>query len=225
VIVLPGEYVRSARPIPASNKSQSGTPMVLYAGRHIPEKRVPAIVPALAEARKQVPGLRGIILGDGPDRGAVLRAIDQRGLGESVQAPGFVESVAVEALLSQALCLLLPSRREGYGLVVIEAASHGTPSIVVAGADNAAVELVSDGENGVIAPSASASDLAAAIVRIQSAPTAMREDTSKWFSRNVERLSMETSLDILAALYEVGEREPSEAERFRRLRRAQSERA
>jgi glycosyltransferase involved in cell wall biosynthesis len=217
VIVLPGEYVPSTHPIPNPSKSQAGGPLVLYAGRHIPEKRVPAIVPALAEAGKQIPGLRGIILGDGPDRGAVLRAIDECGLGKSVQAPGFVESDMVEALLSQALCLLLPSRREGYGLVVIEAASHGTPSIVVASADNAAVELISDGENGVIAPSASALDLAAAIVRIHSAPRAMRERTSGWFSRNVERLSMEASLDILTALYKDGEREKSGFERFGNL--------
>ena len=49
------------------------------------------------------------------------------------------------------MCLVLPSRREGYGLVVIEAAAHGTPSVVVADPDNAAVELVTEGVNGFIA--------------------------------------------------------------------------
>jgi len=39
--------------------------------------------------------------------------------------------------------------------VVIEAAAHGTPAVVVAGPDNAAAELVSEGENGFVAPSAS----------------------------------------------------------------------
>jgi glycosyltransferase involved in cell wall biosynthesis len=221
VIVLPGEYVRSAHPIPDSRRSQTAGPLVVYAGRHIPEKRVPAIVPALAEAGRQIPGLRGIILGDGPERGQVLRAIDEYGIGESVQAPGFVESDTVEGLLAEALCLLLPSRREGYGLVVIEAASHGTPSIVVASADNAAVELISDGENGVVAPSASASDLAAAIVRIHSAPRAMREGTSKWFSRNVEQLSIEASLDLLTALYKKAEPETSGFQKSGNLDRTQ----
>ena len=46
---------------------------------------------------------------------------------------------------------MLPSRREGYGLVVIEAAARGTPVVVVAGPDNAAVELVAEGENGFVA--------------------------------------------------------------------------
>ena len=42
-------------------------------GRHIPEKRVPALVPALALARERIPELRGEILGDGPEREEVLR--------------------------------------------------------------------------------------------------------------------------------------------------------
>ena len=69
-----------------------------------------------------------------------------------------------EAAIARALCLLLPSRREGYGLVVIEAAPHGTPSVVVAGEDNAAVELIADGLNGYVAPPAPRRTLAAAIV-------------------------------------------------------------
>ena len=65
--------------------------------------------------------------------------------------------------MGRAMCMVLPSRREGYGLVVIEAAARGTPSVVVEGPDNAAVELIEEGVNGVVAASASAEDLAAAI--------------------------------------------------------------
>ena len=46
--------------------------------------------------------------------------------------------------------MLLSSSREGYGMVVVEASAHATPSIVVAADDNAAVELIEDGVNGVI---------------------------------------------------------------------------
>ena len=77
--------------------------------------------------------------------------------------PGFVASEAVDAAIARAMCLLLPSRREGYGLVVVEAASHGTPSVVVAGEDNAAVELIEEGVNGFVAASDAPDDLAAAI--------------------------------------------------------------
>ena len=46
------------------------------------------------------------------------------------------------------LCVLAPSRREGYGMVVVEASARATPSIVIAGADNAAIELRRRGVNG-----------------------------------------------------------------------------
>jgi glycosyltransferase involved in cell wall biosynthesis len=95
----------------------------------------------------------------------------------------------------------LPSRREGYGLVVLEAAARGTPSIVVAAPDNAAVELVEDGENGFISRSASPEDLAAAIVRVSDAGQELRTATSAWFARNAERLSLAHSLDIVLAAY------------------------
>ena len=97
--------------------------------------------------------------------------------------------------------MLLPSRREGYGLVVLEAASRGTPSVVVADPDNAAVELVAEGENGFIAPSASPEDLAEAILRIHAAGPSLRESTAKWFARNAERFSLRRTLDVLARAY------------------------
>lgn len=175
--------------------------LVVFAGRHIPEKRVPALVPALGRARELVPGLRGVIFGDGPERGDVLEAIATGGLGDVVEAPGFVDGSRVEDALGRGLCMALPSRREGYGLVVLEAAARGTPSVVVDEPDNAAVELVSDGENGVVAPSASPEDLAAAIERVHEGGSALRASTLAWFERNRERLSLEGSLAAVAERY------------------------
>ena len=63
--------------------------------------------------------------------------------------------------------MVLPSRREGYGLVVVEACAAGTPCVVVADPDNAAIELIEEGVNGFVAPSASPEDLAAAITRVR----------------------------------------------------------
>jgi glycosyltransferase involved in cell wall biosynthesis len=173
----------------------------VFAGRHIPEKRVPALVPALAVARRAAPELRGRILGDGPERGAVLEAIAAAGLGDAVQAPGFVDGEVVDEALGRALCMVLPSRREGYGMVVVEAASRGTPSVVVAAPDNAAVELVDEGENGFVAPSASPEDLAQAILRVRDAGHALRESTAAWYAANAVRLSLAASLDTVARAY------------------------
>ena len=120
---------------------------------------------------------------------------------DAVDVPGFVSTGEVEELLGRALCMLLPSRREGYGLVVIEAAARGTPSIVVAGPDNAAVELISEGENGFVAPSAAPQDLAAAIVRVCHAGSGAATSTADWFAANAQRLSLGHSLEVVLEAY------------------------
>jgi len=158
-------------------------------------------VPALAEARRQLPGLRAEIYGDGPERSEVLRLRAQHGLDDAIEVPGFVAAEQVDGALRRALCLVLPSRREGYGMVVIEAACQGTPSVVVAGPDNAAVELVSEGENGFVAASASPQDIAAAIARVEAAGEDLRSSTSAWFSRNARRLSLAASLERVLESY------------------------
>ena len=210
VTVLGGAYHGPLSPVVA----RPAEPVVVFAGRHIPEKRVPAIPPAIAAARAQVPTLRGEILGDGPDRVNVLAAIREARMEGTVEAPGFVSTEHVDSALGRSLCLLLPSRREGYGLVVVEAAARGTPSVVVRGEDNAATELVEDGENGVVAASASPEELAAAIVRIHAGGTALRQRTRAWFERNAHRVSVDSSLATVAAAY----RAPGAGDRARRGR-------
>ena len=175
--------------------------VVVFAGRHIPEKRAGTIVPAVALARQRLPSLRAVIFGDGPERPAILEAIAEAGIQEAVDVPGFVERERIDRCLGASLAMILPSSREGLGMVVVEAASRGTPSIVVAGPDNASSELVEDGTNGVIAPSASAEDLAAAIVRVREGGEDMRQSTAEWFRANANRLSLSRSLDRVAASY------------------------
>jgi glycosyltransferase involved in cell wall biosynthesis len=79
-------------------------------------------------------------------------------------------------------------------MVVVEAAALGTPSVVVSAPDNAATDLISEGENGYVARSAAPADLAAAIERVHSEGHALRERTAAWFAANAERLSIESSL-------------------------------
>jgi glycosyltransferase involved in cell wall biosynthesis len=194
---LEGQY---AGP-PAPAEPLAARPVAVFAGRHIPEKRVPTLVPALARAREQIPELRGEIYGDGPERERVLAAIAAAGIGGYVTAPGFVEQRVLEHALATALCVVLPSRREGYGLIIVESAARGVPSVVVAGPDNAATELVDEGANGFVAPSAEAGDLAAALVRVYNAGPELRRSTVEWFRRNAERLSLERSLQVVLREY------------------------
>ena len=184
---------------PARAPAEEREPLVLFAGRHIPEKRADVVPTAVAAARRSVPGLRGLILGDGPERGKVLQAIADAGAAEFVDAPGFVSADEVRDAFARASCHVLPSAREGYGLVVIEAAAAGTPTVVVAGPDNAAAELIEEGVNGYVA--ASADDLPAAIARVHEAGPELRRRTADWFTANAKSLSAAESAKQIAAEY------------------------
>jgi glycosyltransferase involved in cell wall biosynthesis len=197
VTVLRGLYadtIAPATPRPADA-------VVVFAARLIPEKQVTLGVAAIALAAPRIEGLRGEFFGDGPDRAALDAAIAEHGLQEIVSAPGFADAETLDAEMRRALCVLLPSRREGYGLVVVEAAARGTPSVVVAGDDNAATELIEEGVNGTIAPVADPQALAAAIVRIHEAGIGLRESTVKWFAQNAEALSLDSSLRTVLDSY------------------------
>ena len=185
----------------AADDAIQAEPIIVFAGRHIPEKRAAAIVPAVALAREDLPELRAVIFGDGPERGRILRLIKGHGLCGVVEAPGFDEAEHVHETLRGALCLLHPSAREGYGIVVVEAAALGTPTVVVDGPDNAAVELVEDGKNGFVAGSAEPRELADAILRINAAGPSLRASTLRWFRENRTRLSLDSSIEKLLAVY------------------------
>jgi glycosyltransferase involved in cell wall biosynthesis len=185
-----------ARPVPSARE-----PLVVFAGRHIAEKRTPAIPAIVAAARERVPGLRARVFGDGPQRTELLREIDRLGLRGVVEAPGFVDGAVVDDALARATCLLLPSSREGYGLVVIEAASAGTPSVVVEGEDNAAVELIAVGVNGHIAASADPADVAAAIAAVHEQGEALRQRTAAWFAQAAPTLTAAASARTVLEIY------------------------
>ncbi|MGH2871740.1 MAG: hypothetical protein ACRDL5_04690 [Solirubrobacteraceae bacterium] len=69
------------------------------------------------------------------------------------------------------------------------------------GEGNAAVELIEEGVNGFVAPSASASDLADAIERVHGGGQRLRDSTAAWFASHAERLSLEGSLETVLTSY------------------------
>jgi glycosyltransferase involved in cell wall biosynthesis len=194
--VLEGEYAGDRVVFP--NRAQ---PKVVFAGRFIPEKRVPALVRAFAVALQQEPQLRLVLYGDGPEREMVLGLVQELGLEGVVEAPGFVDTAEVQRAFKEALCVVQPSRREGYGLIVVEASALGTPSVVISGEDNAAVELVEDGVNGVVAAAVSPDVLAAAILRVWQEGPDLRATTVNWYRQHEVRLSLRNSLETVVNTY------------------------
>jgi glycosyltransferase involved in cell wall biosynthesis len=197
VTVLRGLYGGTLEPHTPVQADQT----VLFAGRLIPEKQAPLGVAAIAIAKREIEELRGEFVGEGPERAALDAEIVHERVGESVTARGFVSPQEVEQRMRKAMCLLLPSRREGYGLVVVEAARWGTPSVVVGAEDNAATELIEEGVNGFVAPASTAESIARAIEQVAASGIAMRESTARWFSQNAGALSVDSSLSAVLDSY------------------------
>ncbi len=195
--VLRGEYAPPAEP-PARRPPE---PLAVFAGRMIPEKQAPAVVEAVVAARREIPELQAVLFGDGPQLGDVRATIERLDAGAFVRAPGFVDAAEVEDGLSRAACLVLPSVREGYGAIVVEAAAHGVPSVLVSAPDNAAVEHIEEGVNGFVAPDASPEALGAAIVAAYTHREALRASTAAWFAEHESELSMRTSLERVVMSY------------------------
>src|SRR4051812_44009319 len=195
--VLRGEYAGPTDGV----ARRAPEPLVVFAGRMIPEKQAPAVVGAVVAARRRVPELRAVLFGDGPQLDDVRAAIAAHDAAAFVGAPGFVSAEEVEDGLSRAACLVLPSVREGYGAIVVEAAAHGVPSVLVAAPDNAAVEHIDAGVNGFVAPDASPDALAAAILAAYERRVALRASTAGWFAAHAHELAMRTSLERVVASY------------------------
>jgi glycosyltransferase involved in cell wall biosynthesis len=198
--VLRGEWAGALdRPDP-----RPAEPLVVFAGRMIPEKHAPAVVPAIVAARARIPDLRAVIFGAGPEADDVRAAIAAAGAEAFIETPGFVDEAIVQDTLARATCLLLPSTREGYGMVVIEAAAKGVPTVLVAAEDNAATEHIEEGVNGFVAPDLSPEALAAAVVAAHDGGPALREATADWFAAHAEEHSVAESLRRVVAAYEAG---------------------
>jgi glycosyltransferase involved in cell wall biosynthesis len=201
IVRLTGEYAGPDPVDPEHRGGGRGGALVVFAGRHIPEKRVLSIPPAIAAARRELPDLRCAILGDGPDTDALRGSVESLGLGDAVEIRGRVDSSEVPATIGSASCLLNPSEREGYGVVIVEAAALGTPTIVVEGTENAATELIEPGVNGFVAGSDAPEELARLIVRAARDSDALRRSTRAWYERHREELSFEHSIKAVEATY------------------------
>jgi glycosyltransferase involved in cell wall biosynthesis len=202
LVRLTGEYAGPEPLARDTTMESSGPPLVAFAARHIPEKHALDIPLAIEAARREIPDLRCAILGEGPQTEAVRHEVQRLDLEDVIDVPGRVSSEQVASTIARASCLLHPSEREGYGLVVVEAMARGTPAIVVEGAENAATELLDPAINGFVAGSRDPDELARWIVAAVREGESLRLSTVDWYERHREALSIASSLELIAASYD-----------------------
>jgi glycosyltransferase involved in cell wall biosynthesis len=126
------------------------------AGRLSPEKGFGVLVDAAADAVRADPGLGFVVLGEGPLRADLERAVAARGLRNSFVLPGFRDDL--DRLMPHLDLLVLPSFTEGLPNVALEALAARVP--VVATAVGGTPEVVQDGVSGYLVPAGSPADIA-----------------------------------------------------------------
>lgn len=119
----------------------------VFVGRLSPEKNLGTLLKAFAQFRAQRHTGTLALVGAGPARAALEAQAAELGLGSSVEFLGAMDLDAVTAQYARALCMVLPSTSEPWGLVVNEALHYGCP-VLVSEACGCRPELVIDGITG-----------------------------------------------------------------------------
>ncbi|MEO6700290.1 MAG: glycosyltransferase family 4 protein, partial [Jatrophihabitantaceae bacterium] len=141
-------YNGTPEPVP-SKAARSVTPRVVVLGRLVPHKRVEIVIRAASALRERFPDLQVDVVGQGWWADELAALARRLGVEDIVTLHGFVDEQAKADLLAQAWVGAVPSVKEGWGLSVVEAASHGTPSVAFSRAGGLA-ESILDGQTGVL---------------------------------------------------------------------------
>ncbi|HET7899908.1 MAG TPA: glycosyltransferase [Candidatus Nanopelagicales bacterium] len=130
---------------------RSATPLLVVLGRLVPHKRVEYAIDTVARLRDEFPGLRLVVAGRGWWHDEIETHRDSLGLtDDEISLVGWIDEDEKDRLLSAAWLSLVPSLKEGWGIAVMEAAAHGTPSIAFREAGGVAESIV-DGVTGILA--------------------------------------------------------------------------
>jgi glycosyltransferase involved in cell wall biosynthesis len=155
--------------IAAQTPHRSDGATILCVARQYPRKHIADLLRALPQIRRAVPAAQAVLVGDGPEHGALRALAAELGLGDAVQFLGAIaDDDDVARWYRHADVFCLPSVQEGFGIVFLEAMASGLP--VVATRATAIPEVVPDGQAGLLVPPGDVDALAAALTTLLREP-------------------------------------------------------
>ena len=149
-----------AQQVPEHPWFTEDVPIVLAVGRLVPQKGFAMLLEAAALVRRQL-AVRVVILGDGPQRAALLEQAARLGLADVVSLPGFVANPY--ACMARADVMVLPSHYEGLPNCLLEALACGCP-VVATDSPGGTAEVMVQGALGRLVPVGDAQATAEAIL-------------------------------------------------------------
>lgn len=185
------------RPDKESARSRLGVPrgvfLVATLTRLVPHKNISGLIMAMSHLRTGGMALHLAVGGEGPER-ANLEAHAERRLPGGVTFLGHLDETA--DLYAAADVFALPSLEEGFGLVFVEAALHGVPS--VGGAVGGVPEAIVDDQTGILVPPTDTAALAHALRRLHHDPAYRRRLGESARDRALSRFTV----PVMARAYE-----------------------
>ena len=199
VEVVPlGVDLAEFRPTP---RRAAGEPFeLLMVGRLAPVKAQHVLIDAVEQLRARGRRVRLRLVGDGPDRGSLERAIAERGLAGEVQLLGAQNQTTVRALYHETDAFVLASFAEGVPVVLMEAMATEVPC--VATRIMGIPELIRDGVDGLLVTPADAGEIVSAVERLMDDRELAGRLARSGRQRVAERYDLATNDRRLAALLE-----------------------
>jgi glycosyltransferase involved in cell wall biosynthesis len=170
-------------------------PLVLTVQRLWARKGVTTFLDAAALVAREIPSARFLIVGEGPERAALERHAAALGVAERVTFVGRKPNHELPAYYAAADVFAFHTLHEGLGIVLLEALASGCP--VVTTAAGGTVDIVRDGDTGLLVPPADPPAFAAAVIRV------LRDPALRSALRERARRTAETEFDweVVAGRY------------------------
>src|SRR5665213_2790695 len=190
--------LRSRREIRQEFGIGDDTPLIVCVARLQREKDIPTLIAAMRDVVVSVPQAICVVAGEGNEESAIRELIIRNQLEKSVRLLGFRPDAT--SLISAGDLFVLPSMAEPFGLVLLEAMSLEKP--VIATRAGGPIEIVVDGETGVLVEPGNARAMAGAIIRVLSEAQA-RDDMGRAGRARFEQLfTADRMADAILRVYE-----------------------
>ena len=143
---------------------------LLFVGRLVERKGAVFAIRALAELTQRGRSARLVVVGEGPEREALIALATSLGVGDRVELTGALSPSEVRTHYATGGIFVMPAvtdwkgEQEGFGMVIVEAMAYGLP--VVASRSGGIPDIIRDGENGLLVPERDVAALADAIQRV-----------------------------------------------------------